>query len=587
MNIEYFVMLIIIIIVIIIIIMGDNPCILHTTHKNDELIDYYKLDPKAIYAFVYKIMGNERPNILLSFNEYTKNVIKNSHLACLLQLVIEYKKYKLDFEDSNVKHFIEKYNASFSHLKSNNYYDDILKPKLLVLINMYCSCSLGDYVYSNDTSVNVFKSVLDKRSDIFMKKYKLKSTTKLYDLNIAYYIEQEKKIIKEISPFIINTITMDMKTIDLRNYDLSFLKDKPYDIHDNMINYICDVVLTQKFNNCDDIHYALHQYILVKKNERTHKISSIIIENIPYKYNENCVNLDIFDFVLKCPYYLPKERLPLVKQYFFTNVFDYSDYQLFVYQTIKNIVDLAAKIPKNIIIGFPLQYCDVTFTKKKLDFVIHRHTYGYPKSKLKLLVTKLSEYDWINCDDIHLGIHNIIMDVKSKLQSYRVYIIDKVHLSKIYFNLNEKNKVKLIKSRVPPLFFCNNKIINDSLMYIYPGETRPNFYGINFDISICMLCDKFTINKQLEFTTDLKIMLNPHCFKYCDGFCSWLALNNPYSIRKTYNSDVYDITDKFYGLRHFDKKIMLLVYDNWKDNLDMDTFNIIFGFLKDLVLLKN
>lgn len=283
-------------------------------------------------------------------------------------------------------------------------------------------------------------------------------------------------------------------------------------------------------------------------------------------------NMDMFNFALGEPYNIHPKRLPLVTKYF--NNIDFNlidDHIMFIHKELIKMKLCEECIHKKIIDNFPLMNENVTFNIYDLNYVCVSK-YHIPPTKLKILIDKLNKYNFLDCDDIHLKIHNIVLKFKNNLTQVTIECID-VNLSDIYDNLDETMKVKIFNSKKDNTYIHDNHIQTSIHTFKYKNEIIPIFQKINYDLNICILCDCRKVMRPMimikdNFTIDKIYFNNIHI---CDDICTTIILNSDLTIGN------FKCRSKW---RHFKKKLMLVKCLD----MDIDIINYIIQTYMKMVL---
>lgn len=408
------------------------------------------------------------------------------------------------------------------------------------------------------------------------------------------------KLPKNINPYILNNIHVINGKINLSDYDTTFLINPPYKIHKNMIEYICKIISMIDFDKVNNIYHTLHIEIMKHKGIRLKMVTDVIINNFPYVVDNSMFDDIILQKLIIDGRHIPLNRIPLFLKYF--NNVDFSvieDHQLFIIDELKKMMITTKKINKYLIQNFPSNNSSIVITKRKLGFATHFTTYDFPLSALGILAKELNKINFLECDDIHLTMHNIIINMKKQLVSLSSTIVD-VNLSEIYNTFNETNKLRLFNKYHgrKDLYINNNDIIVKSIKkYVIDDGKCKNMTlkKIIFDCKICVLCDKLKIIKCNKFYIAAKAVNYNEQEKlyFCNGFCNFTIYTvvNENNVEDPSNLTQYGYTlyniDKVWDLRYFKHKFMMMVID-WEISnfgyLHRDIMGVILRLYMKLVL---
>lgn len=551
-------------------------CDIHKSLTTNELVRICIHDKTEILNLMFDFTTITRTKVISSFG----NFMNDDDYIKLLRMGFGNIKHD---RDVNMDHYVNKLN-NIDIKYANIVGGSMIIEKVKLLINFACNCKPHSFIMEM-----INNNVLDVRKNIFMDKHKIHSIIfhDGMDIFMNTIIAKEVKLMKYIPEILLDKITPKMKTINLKDYDINFLIEN-FSIHPNNIDYVCDEILKINFMDCVDIHMALYDEIYKANNKRIHIIHDNIYKHMPYKIN-NIAEIDIDTILSK--YNVNIKRYPIIKKILNEiNFDDESDHQQCVGHKIALFLD---KICNETIENFPLMYENIVFDKNNMLYVLNKDTYEYPKSELKKLITILNNYDFGNCSDIHLTLHNIILQTKKNLvRTSRVPV--NINLSDIYYCLTEKTKTKIIHSFIHGLLFYLNE--KNKVVYHYgvykDGDYTPKIKKIKFDISICMFCDaQQTKLPKIEFR-DSHIFCLKDCndFYTCDNICRFILLNNKHI--KNHNNNVgnlyygFDNSNRIYALRHFGYKILFL-RNNWINSnfyvMNVDIMNIIIDLFMVMV----
>ena len=468
-----------------------NKCDIHEKYTTSELIELYERDPRKIINVIKKFLKPDQlPNFFVSFQNLPDPVLSIQLLTCLLQLTIEYVKYGLDFKTTNENEFKSKYKYTFANNKDPNFYEVYTVPKLITLIKSSCICKYDYNIETESDIINYLKlqHVPNKRIEFVLNNLMNEAKKTIDNIALNKIIKTELNLLKHIHPYIIENFPIKAEYINFNKENTQFMKDNPYLIHPNMHDYMIWHLSNKNFSSHHDVHHIIHGEIIYVKINRLFNC----VEHFPWRSDNVVITNETIEFITSNPYNIHRNRFPIViKELSNIDFGKCDDIQTFVHEKLIEMSKISKNIPFNIIKLFPSNNSNVIITKENILEIAHE--YLFPQSRLDLLIKILSDIDFINCDDIHLTIHNMIISVKDKLirknPFIKYFIIDLTNIP----NIPENDWIKIFEAYInnKKIYFDNkNNIMTDNDCWVYSGEETPIYYEINFNVAMCMMCNK-------------------------------------------------------------------------------------------------